>query len=122
MKLGKNVMVAAIAAASLGLGASAMAQVRVRNVPIQPFMRNFTAMPVVQATQQQPQAASKQETFTGTVAKSSDGSYVLEIGGASYQLDDQTDAVKFMGKEVKVTGVLDANTHTIHVTKIQPAN
>ncbi len=121
MKLGKHAIVVTIAAASLGLGASAMAQTRFRSVPIQPFARNFTATPVVQTTQPQAQTQAKKATFTGTVAKAADGSYVLEVGGASYRLDDQSEAAKYIGKEVKVTGVLDTSTDTIHVTNIQPA-
>ena len=97
-----------------------MAQVR-RSVPIQPFVQNFTATPVVQTTQPQAQTQAKKQTFTGTVAKAEDGSYVLEMGGASYKLDDQSEAAKYVGKQVKVTGVLDSGTNTIHVSNIQPA-
>jgi membrane protein implicated in regulation of membrane protease activity len=121
MKLGKHAIVIAIATASLGLGASAMAQVRVRSVPVQPFARNFTATLVAQTTQPQAQTQARKQTFTGTIAKADDGSYVLEVGGASYRLDDQSTAAKYVGKQVKVTGTLDASTDTIHVSDIQPA-
>lgn len=121
MKLGKHAIVVAIAAASLGLGATAMAQAPVRSVPVRAFARNFTATPVVQTPQPQAQTQAKRQTFTGTVAKAADGSYVLEVGGASYKLDNQSEAAKYVGKQVKVTGVLDSNTDTIHVSNIQPA-
>jgi hypothetical protein len=63
---------------------------------------------------------AQQQTFTGTIVKSG-GSYVLEVAGTAYQLSDQTDAAKYVGKQVKVTGVLNASTDTIRVSNIQPA-
>jgi hypothetical protein len=39
----------------------------------------------------------------------------------TYQLDDQSKAKKYEGKEVKVTGSFDANSNTIHVDSIEAA-
>jgi hypothetical protein len=48
--------------------------------------------------------------------------YVLHTGGADYQLDDQTQASKFDGKDVKVTGEVDQASNTIRVQSIEPAS
>ena len=68
---------------------------------------------------------SEQNTRRATVGKivrSSDGKYVLmDVGGTAYQLDDQTNAKKFVGKMVKVSGTVDEANSMIHVTDITPA-
>lgn len=60
-------------------------------------------------------------SFVGSIVKTS-GKYVLHTGGADYQLDDQSQAKKFEGKDVKVTGQLDASSNTIRVQAIDPAS
>jgi len=62
------------------------------------------------------------KTFAGKIAKSK-GKYVLQdlSSANSYALDDQKTASKYSGKLVLVTGVLDSNTHTIRVQKIDTA-
>lgn len=63
------------------------------------------------------------KTFVGTIAKSGD-EFILKDDASklSYQLDDQQSASKFEGKQVKVTGTLDASNNTIHVQNIEPAS
>ena len=58
-------------------------------------------------------------SFTGTVVKAG-GKYVLKTSDMNYQLDDQQKAKKFVGQQVKVSGSLDSNTSTIHVSDISP--
>jgi Protein of unknown function (DUF5818) len=60
------------------------------------------------------------KTFSGTVMKQGD-IYVLAdtADKTNYQLDDAKKADKFVGKNVKVTGTLDAENLTIHVQTIQ---
>ena len=41
--------------------------------------------------------------------------------GKGFYLDDQDKAKQFEGKNVKVIGVLEASTNTIHVTEIVAA-
>ena len=80
-----------------------------------------------QAAQQQPQPDSMShqmsdpQTFTGKIAKSG-GKLVLKDSASksTYILDDQDRAKQFEGKEVKVTGTLDAATNTITITSIEP--
>ena len=60
-------------------------------------------------------------SFTGTVVKAG-GKYVLKTSDMNYQLDDQQKAKKFVGQQVKVSGSLDTNTSTIHVSDISPAS
>jgi hypothetical protein len=64
--------------------------------------------------------APVEKSFNGTIEKAGE-KLVLKAAKASYDLDDQEKAQSFEGKQVKVTGTLDAATHTIHVTKIEPS-
>jgi len=68
-----------------------------------------------QSTQSQPS-----QIFVGKVAKSRAGDLLLKCdGGMSYKLDDVDQATPFVGKTVTVTGTLDAQTNTIHITSIE---
>src|ERR1700681_3898905 len=60
------------------------------------------------------------KTFSGTVAKQGD-IYVLtdKADKTNYQLVDAKKIGEFIGKNVKVTGTLDAENLTIHVQDIQ---
>lgn len=62
-----------------------------------------------------------QQVFTGSIVKSG-GKYVLHSAGADYQLDDQSQAKSFNGKDVKVNGELDKSGSTIKVKSIEPAS
>lgn len=79
------------------------------------------------APQQRPPAEGQtqqapQQSINGKIAKADDGKYVLlDSAGTTYQLDDQTAAKKFAGKNVKVSGTVDTSSNTIHVTDIQPS-
>ena len=74
---------------------------------------------------QQQQAQQENKTFTGTIQKLPSGEYALVTGQtadgkpAGHFLDDQENAKKYEGKQVKVTGTFDAGKNTIHVTNIQ---
>ncbi len=77
------------------------------------------------AQQDQPAEPSAQEneskTFMGKIA-SHDGKYTLQTeDGDEYQLDNQDKAKEFDGKSVKVTGSLDEESMTIHVSTIEEA-
>jgi len=62
------------------------------------------------------------QAFTGTVMKSGD-TYVLKTAdNMTYQLDDQTRAKDFEGKQVQVTGSLDSSNNTIKVQDIKQAS
>ena len=63
--------------------------------------------------------ANQPSSFSGTVVKAG-GKYVLKTSDMSYQLDDQMKAKKYVGQQVKVSGSLDSNTSTIHVSDISP--
>lgn len=65
--------------------------------------------------------SDSQRSFVGSIVKAS-GKYVLHTSGTDYQLDDQSTAKKFSGKDVKVTGQLDASSNTIRVQSIDPAS
>jgi lipopolysaccharide export system protein LptA len=66
-------------------------------------------------------ADSQRTAFTGTVVKTG-GKYVLKTSDMNYQLDDQQKAKRFVGQQVQVSGNLDTNTSTIHVSDISPAS
>ena len=77
------------------------------------------------AQPQQDQQASK--TFEGKIMKLQDGKFALVTGQtpqgqvSGHFLDDQDNAKKYEGKQVKVTGTLEASSNTIHVSKIEEA-
>ena len=85
--------------------------------------------PQANAPAQEAQEQQKSQTFVGTIGQSK-GTLVLKTGYATkdpntkttYKLDDQEKAKQFEGKNVKVTGTLDASTNTIHVSEIAPAS
>ena len=68
------------------------------------------------------QSGQQAQTFTGKISKKGD-KYVLRDSSSkmTYELDDQEKVKSFDGKDVKVTGTLDAQTQTIHVADIQPS-
>jgi hypothetical protein len=78
-----------------------------------------------QPDNQNPPAAMNQpsdpQTFSGKVAKAG-GKFVLRdtASNTMYLLDDEGKAKPFEGQEVKVSGTLDAQTKTIHVSSITP--
>ena len=60
-------------------------------------------------------------TFGGKIMKSGDKLVLQDgIGESTYELDDQTNAKPFEGKNVKVTGTVDAVNGTIRVAEIRP--
>lgn len=55
--------------------------------------------------------------------KDASGKYVLHANGTDYQLDDQSQAAKYDGKTVKVTGSLDqSSSNSIKVQSIEPSS
>jgi lipopolysaccharide export system protein LptA len=66
------------------------------------------------------QSQQSPSEYTGTVMKSA-GKYVLKTDAGTLQLDDQTKAKKYAGKQVTVSGTVDKGTGMIHVSEITPA-
>ena len=66
--------------------------------------------------------SDKDRTFTGSLATSG-GKYVLHSANGDYKLkvNDDDQAKTLEGKDVKVTGTLDATTNTIHVKSMEPS-
>lgn len=80
---------------------------------------------VVSALQDEPAEPAAQEaearSFMGQIANE-DGTFTLRGNdGKTYQLDNQEKAKSFDGKKVKVTGSLDEENMTIHVSEIEEA-
>jgi Protein of unknown function (DUF5818) len=78
---------------------------------------------VLSAQQDEPAEPAAQETeaqtFTGQIMNH-DGKFALHgEDGKTYQLDDQDKAKEFDGKKVKITGSLDEESMTIHVSQIE---
>jgi hypothetical protein len=87
---------------------------------LDPLPANPTLYP--QDSQQEPQQQPDVKTFTGRISK--DGQkFVLEdpTVNTPYQLDDQKKAQQHEGKNVRVTGTLDAQNNVIHVHAIDDA-
>lgn len=74
------------------------------------------------AAQSTPTSSDSQKAFVGSIKKDASGKFVLHTGGTDYQLDDQGQAGKYDGKDVKVTGKLDSTSNTIQVQSIEPAS
>jgi len=66
-------------------------------------------------------ADAQPQNFTGTIVKAKNH-YVLKTDKMTYQLDDETKAKQFEGKQVNVSGTADNSTGVIRVTDIQPAS
>jgi len=85
--------------------------------------------PTLQAQSQSQTPSAQQEqqktkTFVGKIVKAKNGQYALltdEQAGKGAYLDDQEKAKQFEGKNVKVTGVLEASKDLIHVSNIELA-
>jgi hypothetical protein len=74
--------------------------------------------------QQDQQDQQKSQIFVGKIVKATNGQYALlidEQSGKGVLLDNQEKAKEFEGKNVKVTGVLEAAKNLVHVTNIEPA-
>src|SRR5437763_14617673 len=48
------------------------------------------------------------------------GHFVLVMKNDVYHLQNQELAFKFVGQKVKLTGIVDAKNHSVHVLKIDP--
>jgi flagellar basal body-associated protein FliL len=66
-------------------------------------------------------ADTQTQNFSGAVVKAGEH-YVLKTDKMTYQLDDETKAKQFEGKQVTVNGTLDKSTGVIRVTDIQPVS
>jgi hypothetical protein len=101
------------AGASLALGIALV------STPLTPILQGQSQSQAPSAQDQQ-----KSQTFVGKVVKAKNGQYALltdEQAGKGAFLDDQEKAKQFEGKNVKVTGVLEAAKSLIHVSNIELA-
>lgn len=110
---------------------------KIRSIAFSALLTASIALPasvVTCAARQQSQQQSQQQdqqpadptqspsnSFSGKITKSDDGKFVLQDATKSsmYALDNQKLAKKFAGKNVVVTGTLDASNNLIHVEKIE---
>lgn len=81
---------------------------------------NPTAAPA-QTSPMQDQSESATQTFTGTVVRIGDKYVLRTTDNMTYQLDDPDKAKEFEGKQVKVTGGLQAKDKLIHIQSIEAA-
>lgn len=109
----KNLSLLATLALAAALSPAAFAQTA-QPSPNEPQTQT-TPAPDTSADTQAP------KSFSGTVVKMQK-QYVLKTDTATYQLDDQTKAKQFSGKQVTVSGTLDQSTSMIRVSDIQPAS
>ncbi len=90
------------------------------------------ATPRQQQTPQSPQRDAAQPSsgdvqtqealaFTGRLTKDKKRIVLKDpVTKVSYELDDQSKAEAFVGRQVKVVGKLDMNSNTIHIDSIEP--
>jgi hypothetical protein len=68
------------------------------------------------------QPQTPKQSITGIIVKQGE-KYVLKAGdNTTYQLDDQSSAAQYQGKQVKVVGILDADNNTLHIEGIELAS
>lgn len=94
-------------------------------IPISQTQSGASASQAKPATQSVPAASSalpKVETFTGTVAKGSDGYFLQGPDGTSYRLDDSGKAGPYDGRKVQIVGRLELDTNLIHIDRIEAAH
>ena len=65
------------------------------------------------------QGVTGEESCTQHCVKDMGGSYVLVAKKDVYKLDDQVKAEQYAGKKVKVSGTVDATTHTVHIFEME---
>jgi hypothetical protein len=83
--------------------------------PDRPTQQSDQQTPTPPAQQQQPVAPM----FMGTITKDG-GRYVLKVSDNTlYQLDDQEKAKQYEGKQVKISGSLDADGKVLHIISIE---
>jgi lipopolysaccharide export system protein LptA len=66
-------------------------------------------------------ADTQPQTCSGIIVETKNH-YLLKTDKMTYQLDDETKAKQFEGKQVNVSGTADKSTSLIRVTDIQPAS
>jgi uncharacterized protein HemX len=99
----------------LGLGTNLLAQQQ---------QQQGTQDPTATSPQTQSQTDTSTESarnFEGKIMKSG-GKLVLQDSSTqtAYQLDDQSKAMDYQGKNVRVVGTLDQTTNILHVVDITP--
>ena len=121
-------LAAALTLVTFGLVSSAQAQQADDDpVPARPQQQQATTVPKSPQQQQSSVPTSDDNetqqalAFTGRVT-SEQGRLVLNdpVTKMSYQLDDQTKAKRYVGKQVKVIGKLEMKSNTIHIDSIEP--
>jgi len=83
---------------------------------------NVTVLRDGAQNQNQPsQDQEKPKIFSGRIVSLNGELFILrdDTNGIWYHLDDQKTAGKFAGKNVDVTGILDAKTNVLHVQSIE---
>jgi hypothetical protein len=104
----------------VGMAVSCYAQETRRQKPEQNPQQN-QYRDQTQDTSQQQQQQQSVTTFTGKVSQK-DNRYFLEdpVHRNSYQLADIWEVKRFLGKKVRVAGVLDQDRNILHVKSITP--
>jgi hypothetical protein len=74
-----------------------------------------------QASGTQAQSDAAPQTFIGTVVKIGDNYVLRTTDNMTYRLDDPDKAKEYEGKQVKVTGSLEAKTKLIHIQNVEAA-
>lgn len=122
-------LAAALTLVTFGLASSAQAQQADEDpVPAGPQQPQPMAPKFPQQQQSSAPSSDDNQTqqalaFTGRVT-SEQGRLVLNdpVTKMSYQLDDQTKAKPYVGKQVKVIGKLEMKSNTIHIDSIEPVS
>jgi hypothetical protein len=85
------------------------------NAQQQPSQPPDPAQQQQQPSPDQAQPDSQGQTFVGTIVKAGDKFMLKDTSGKSWDVDHQDVVKKFEGKQVKITGTVDADGKTIHM-------
>jgi len=94
--------------------------------PATPRQQPSTPKPQAQQNREAQQPSPNVETqealaFTGHVVQEQDQLVLKDpVTKMSYNLDDQSKARPYLGKQVKVIGKLEMKSNTIHIDSIEP--
>ena len=94
--------------------------------PATPRQQPSAPKPQAQQNREAQQPSSNVETqealaFTGHVVQEQDQLVLKDpVTKMSYNLDDQSKARPYLGKQVKVIGKLEMKSNTIHIDSIEP--
>jgi hypothetical protein len=77
-------------------------------------------LPPAQKLSQSGQPQETREIFIGKIVQDRDRLSLRTSGGTTYGLSERDNSKQYEGKDVRISGYLDAAANTVHIIKIEP--